>query len=274
MKDKNLPIYILLFVIVIILIWIAITYNIHINELNRLLSERGNISITTSNDSFIGTALTIIGILVTFVIGYQIFNAVEFKKDIEHQKNELLNDYEGFKKDINEKIKENNKLLSEINILQNKIEKIKHSSELEIFILRADSAYSKTKYDEAFFNYLSALATRLYIKEETKFYNNNDITIYDIDSLNDIRHNLLITSVKLLNSYRDNSKKEDIKTSIDVLNNSFFKDNYPFLFSDMCYKTITIAFKKINIDQPLNGDNIRNAIDIIELYNEEKDTIQ
>lgn len=39
-----------------------------------------------NGDVFIGTIATFIGVSVTLLIGYQIYNAVELKKDIQEQK--------------------------------------------------------------------------------------------------------------------------------------------------------------------------------------------
>lgn len=66
------------------------------------------------NDAFIGVIATLIGVMVTFVIGYQILNALQIKKDIEtmqkktvqqqrKQKKQIKSAIESLKKDFDEK---------------------------------------------------------------------------------------------------------------------------------------------------------------------------
>lgn len=95
------------------------------------------------NNLFIETSLTIIGILVTFVIGYQIYNAVELKQSIDDR-------------------------LKTVSTLKDELNKFKSESEKSLLGINVDSlvnsyftALGKCDYDKAIFNILTCIEVRI-----------------------------------------------------------------------------------------------------------------
>lgn len=72
----------------------------YVTSLN-IASNNNNISVSFSlNDSFIGIIAALIGVMVTFVIGYQILNAIQIKEDVDYIKKDVLSKVEHIQVDF------------------------------------------------------------------------------------------------------------------------------------------------------------------------------
>lgn len=67
-----------------------------------------------TESTYIGIIVTFIGIIVTVLVGYQIYNAIEFKKDIEKQRIELKGEIESRNKEFKDSIEEQEQKTTEV----------------------------------------------------------------------------------------------------------------------------------------------------------------
>ena len=101
-------------------------------------------------DSFVGTMATVIGVLVTFVIGYQIYNAVE----------------------LNDKLKKYDDRFSDIENIKNDLLINNLLAQIETDMLLSFQNKKEGKYDIAFNYCLTALYKRTLLES----YNNSNLT--------------------------------------------------------------------------------------------------
>lgn len=97
---------------------------------------------TVSLDTFVGVIVGLLAIIVTFAIGWQIYNAMEINQKIEQ---------------LDEKMKELHKLKMQFEEQNKKIEQLRHEASHFSAIGIADSALSKKDYLGAYRFYQSAL---------------------------------------------------------------------------------------------------------------------
>ena len=113
-----------------------------------------NVSLAdVSLDTFIGVMVTMVGILVTFAVGWQIINALEIKN----------------------KLAEMEKLKVEINSQREKIEKISARSRYDIALNRSYTLYKSGECIKAFVSALEAIQYCLQIDE----YEELDTILYN-----------------------------------------------------------------------------------------------
>ena len=67
-----------------------------------------------TESTYIGIIVTFIGIIVTVLVGYQIYNAIEFKKDIEKQRIELKGEIESRNKEFKDSIEKQEQKSTEV----------------------------------------------------------------------------------------------------------------------------------------------------------------
>ena len=67
-----------------------------------------------TESTYIGIIVTFIGIIVTVLVGYQIYNAIEFKKDIEKQRIELKGEIESRNKEFRNSIEKQERRSTEV----------------------------------------------------------------------------------------------------------------------------------------------------------------
>lgn len=122
--------------------------------------------IALSLDTFIGVMVTMIGILVTFAIGWQIVNALEIKS----------------------KLTEIERLKTEINEQHTRIEKIAARSAYDAAVNRSYTLHKIGEYIKAFASTLEAIQHCLQIDE----YEDLDILLHNLKANATGTHNLFI----------------------------------------------------------------------------------
>lgn len=127
------------------------------------------------SDGFIGATATLIGIMVTFVIGYQILNAIQIKKDIEE-----------FKKEISDRISTLEK--STKNDLQKSISQLETNTANKIIQCALDVEGEMRNYTDEQIDKINKTIERnqnVVIALEGKFNNNNE-KIKQLGKANDL----------------------------------------------------------------------------------------
>lgn len=91
----------------IILCWITI--GLAITAILMTLFVRVIPTVTITGETYIGLIVSFLGLLITFVVGFQIYNVMDFKeriKGVESQKDDLTTKNEEFKEEYREKLDE------------------------------------------------------------------------------------------------------------------------------------------------------------------------
>lgn len=164
MKNNNwiLPLGIALIVMIGFLGGLYIVGDVYKSSLYIVPSKNINLSFSF-NDAFIGVMATLIGIMVTFVIGYQILNALQIKKDMDIYKDDMSmhkSEFESFLSQIN-----NVKIIADIkesesNILINisLLDSLKaqyNNGNMGLVVLYSDYLVHLYKYFENLSSYIS-----------------------------------------------------------------------------------------------------------------------
>lgn len=74
-------------------------------------------TVTITGETYIGLIVSFLGLLITFVVGFQIYNVMDFKeriKDVESQKDDLTTKNEAFKEEYRKKLDELERASNEI----------------------------------------------------------------------------------------------------------------------------------------------------------------
>lgn len=202
------------------------------------------------SESFVGTMTTIIGILVTFVIGYQIYNAVESNRRINslesnlNQKVELINNLESEFKNSNIEFLINNYLITAKITNQNK-------NEFECLVF-------------AYGNKLKLPQKQIHIVTNGNFTYRTDIP------LQSFQDKLYHFTASLLNS-GDNYESVyimSLKMITDILNNDMILKEFPKFKDDECINTIKKTIMEIESIFNTNKEDKNSKItNIINSYN-------
>lgn len=191
-----------------------------------------------STDSFIGTAVTLIALLVTIIIGYQIYNSVQLDSKLDKQ-NKLLKAFEDKKNEDMKSLEGNLKAT-----YKEKLDSIdKRIAELDILKLQLE------------YNNALAQLTQLELKYESykkKFKNDGYLQE--------------LSSIILFNMYHVNCKIEDI-----VMNAALIKPINEYRYFGLDNMTILLELHKI-FNNLLNNNNFTLLLSIVQDLEEMNDT--
>lgn len=181
------------------------------------------------NNLFIETSLTIIGILVTFVIGYQIYNAVELKQSIDDR-------------------------FKAVSTLKDELNKLKSESEESLLFINIDAlvnsyftALGKYEYDIAIFKILYC------INQRTKF--ESYISEYEIKEYSKCT---VINYVKLC-AYEFLLIDVICKIFTEIRESVSFK-NSTITYTESLFKTVNGIFEHIHEQNIINSNEVFNKI--------------
>ena len=112
-------------------------------------------TISFTGETYIGTLVTLLGIIVTFVVGYQIYNVLEFKSKImeqERRQKDIQIQIEKLNSDVDKKIVELKKQEKKFNQIVNVID----NRQIQIFMISlAEIETARSNFIEAIGYYLS-----------------------------------------------------------------------------------------------------------------------
>lgn len=134
--------------------------------------------VDVKTDAFIGIISTFIGIIVTLAIGFQIYNAIELKKEIHEAKSKTENILEEFKASMI-KVEDLNKNFNKLEAkLEQEKKKIEYLSSKQVALFN----YSNGQYNLSLMNSISTL--NMYLKDNS------------LDDKNDIIGLIISTIIK------------------------------------------------------------------------------
>lgn len=192
-----------------------------------------------STDSFIGIAVTLIGIIVTFAIGFQIVNALDLKKNIEINKDKVDNKLQK----INETEEAINMVINHNRIVNHSVIEYENKYNSVVIVIRYNNEIVRALFNFNNKNYIYSM--NLIIVAMNIFMENKSIT----DSYLIIGKNALkgFAALTLIESYSLTTENESHRI---YLPNALNKDGE---FNDIIMDIIEFSDKKNNIeDNPIS----------------------
>ena len=198
--------------------------------------------------SFIGTMATVMGVLVTFVIGYQILNAIQIKKDVEtmqkkaeKQKREIKSAMKNLKKDFADKN----------TILEKRLE-------LDLAYLKLTNASEQIHKLSDLAKYIDAIT--VYVKSTQKIVRNNMSKILLDKRKNDFIMNTncfydIIDDLKRLENINPNNDTQD-----QTISSKKEYDNY-MIYENVTNHLLYMCENEFDSDIKHSLNHIRGLLD-------------